>query len=72
MAFFEVKGLSKTFGGLRAVDNLNFSLEQKEIFSIIGPNGAGKIYHFQLYQWIIQAGRRSSTLQRTKPCRQKT
>ena len=42
MAFFEVKGLSKTFGGLRAVDNLNFSLEQKEIFSIIGPNGAGK------------------------------
>jgi len=42
MAFFEVKNLSKTFGGLKAVDNLNFSLEKKEIFSIIGPNGAGK------------------------------
>ena len=42
MAFFEVKSLKKVFGGLTAVDNLNFSIEEKEIFSIIGPNGAGK------------------------------
>ena len=42
MAFFEVKNLKKVFGGLTAVDNLNFAIEQKEIFSIIGPNGAGK------------------------------
>lgn len=42
MAFFEIKNLTKTFGGLTAVDNLNMAVEQKEIFSIIGPNGAGK------------------------------
>lgn len=42
MAFFEVHNLTKTFGGLTAVDNLNFEVDQKEIFSIIGPNGAGK------------------------------
>ncbi|MEE9372573.1 MAG: ABC transporter ATP-binding protein [Saprospiraceae bacterium] len=42
MAFLEVKNLSKRFGGLTAVDNLNFKVEKKEIFSIIGPNGAGK------------------------------
>lgn len=34
--------MTKTFGGLRAVDSLSFAVEEKEIFSIIGPNGAGK------------------------------
>ena len=38
----EVKDLSKHFGGLVAVDKLNFQVEQGEIFGIIGPNGAGK------------------------------
>ena len=42
MSFFEVQGLSKSFGGLKAVDDLSFAVEEKEIFSIIGPNGAGK------------------------------
>jgi len=42
MAFFEIKNLTKRFGGLTAVDNLSIAVEQKEIFSIIGPNGAGK------------------------------
>jgi len=42
MAFFEIKNLTKSFGGLKAVDNLNLAVEEKEIFSIIGPNGAGK------------------------------
>lgn len=42
MAFFEIKNLIKSFGGLKAVDNLNLAVEEKEIFSIIGPNGAGK------------------------------
>jgi len=42
MAFFEIKNLTKRFGGLTAVDNLSMAVEEKEIFSIIGPNGAGK------------------------------
>jgi len=39
---FEVKGLSKSFGGLQAVANVDFTLAQEEILGIIGPNGAGK------------------------------
>ncbi|CAI2931630.1 ABC transporter ATP-binding protein [Aminobacter sp. P9b] len=36
------KGLSRHFGGLRAVDNVDFSIEPGEIRAVIGPNGAGK------------------------------
>ena len=39
---FKVSQLTKRFGGLTAIDNLSFSVNEKEIFSIIGPNGAGK------------------------------
>lgn len=42
MALLEVKNLSKYFGGLKAVDEVNFHVEQGEIVSVIGPNGAGK------------------------------
>lgn len=40
--FFAVEGLTRTFGGLTAIDGLGFAVEQGSIFSIIGPNGAGK------------------------------
>ena len=38
----EVKGLTKKYGQLAAVDNLSISLDQGEIFGLLGPNGAGK------------------------------
>ncbi len=40
--------LSKTFGGLRAVSNLNFSVERGAITGLIGPNGAGKTTTFSM------------------------
>ncbi len=46
--FLEVVGLSMNFGGLYAVSNLDFTVEQKEIVGIIGPNGAGKTTLFNL------------------------
>ena len=42
MALLEVKQLTKAFGGLRANDNITFSLEKGELLGLIGPNGAGK------------------------------
>jgi ABC-2 type transport system ATP-binding protein len=42
MSLIEVKGLTKSYGDLRAVRGIDLSIEQGEIFSILGPNGAGK------------------------------
>ncbi len=42
MTYFEVKNAVKKFGGLTAVNNVSFSLEQGEILGLIGPNGSGK------------------------------
>ena len=46
MALLETKNITKRFGGLTAVDRMNFSLEKGQMVSIIGPNGAGKTTFF--------------------------
>jgi ABC-2 type transport system ATP-binding protein len=38
----EVEKLTKTFGSLRAVDNVDFDVQEGEVFGLLGPNGAGK------------------------------
>lgn len=44
----EIRGLSRRFGGLRAVDNVVTTIQDRTIHSIIGPNGAGKTTLFNL------------------------
>jgi branched-chain amino acid transport system permease protein len=49
----EVRGLSRAFGGLRAVDNVSFVVRRGAILGIIGPNGAGKTTVFNLLNGFL-------------------
>ena len=51
----EVRGLSKSFGGLRAVQDVGFTVAVGEILGIIGPNGAGKTTLFNLLNGVLPA-----------------
>ncbi len=59
MDHFKLEGLGISFGGLRAVYNVSFSVEKNSIFSIIGPNGSGKTTIFNMISGIYKpnAGR---------------
>lgn len=54
MPLLTSKGLSRNFGGLRAVDNVDFALMPGEIRAVIGPNGAGKTTFVSLVSGRIQ------------------
>lgn len=48
MKLLEFRGVGKSFGGLRASDNVSFSVDEGEIVGLIGPNGAGKTTLFAM------------------------
>src|SRR6478672_5269481 len=52
-AILTVNKLSKSFGGVKAVNNLSFSVKENNIHAIIGPNGAGKSTLFNLITGVI-------------------
>ncbi|MAV01115.1 MAG: ABC transporter ATP-binding protein [Rhodobacteraceae bacterium] len=48
MSFLELTDVTLKFGGVTAVDNVSFSVEKGEVFSLVGPNGAGKSTIFNI------------------------
>ena len=53
MALLEIRGLTKFFGGLRAVHNFTVSIEKGELVGLIGPNGAGKTTVFNMITGML-------------------
>ena len=54
MALLEVKNLGISFGGLRAVNAFNVTIEKGQLYGLIGPNGAGKTTVFNLLTGVYQ------------------
>ncbi|MGB1922963.1 MAG: ATP-binding cassette domain-containing protein, partial [Alcanivorax sp.] len=57
MSLLQVKDLSISFGGVKAVDGVSFTVEPGEVFTLVGPNGAGKSTIFNLISRLYEPGR---------------
>ena len=55
MSILEVTGLTKKFGGLTAVSDVTFDIEEGQVYGVVGPNGAGKTTMFNLISGIHPA-----------------
>ncbi len=62
MILFQAHELSKSFGGIRAVEDVSFSVTEGEIFTIIGPNGAGKTTVFNLISRLYEPDNGTMTM----------
>ena len=54
-AVVTVEGLSKSYGELKAVDDISFAVEGGEIFGLVGPNGAGKTTTWEILEGLRRA-----------------
>ena len=55
MSFLQIDHAVKQFGGLRAVDDVSFTLEKGEITGLLGPNGSGKTTLINLVSGALPA-----------------
>ena len=58
----KIRNLSKSFGGVRAVDNVSFDVPLGSIVALIGPNGAGKTSTFNLISGLAEPDTGTVTL----------
>ena len=69
MSFFEIENLSLSFGGVKAVDDVSFTMNEGEVFTIVGPNGPGKSTVFNMISPLCADtgifASRAKTLQRS-------
>jgi len=78
MSYLQVEKLNKSFGGLKAVHNVGFAVEQGEILGLIGPNGSGKTTTLNLLTGFLKPdsgvvmfkGQNLAELPRYQVCRQ--
>ncbi|WP_255197480.1 ABC transporter ATP-binding protein [Halorarius litoreus] len=54
MTLFETSGVEKSFGGLRALDGVDVSIDEGELVGLIGPNGAGKTTYFNCVTGLLE------------------
>ena len=54
MPLLKIENLSKSFGGLKAVSNINIEIDQGELIGLIGPNGAGKTTVFNILTGVYE------------------
>ncbi len=55
MNVLEIKNISKSFGGVKAVDNCSFSVKKGDVIGLVGPNGAGKTTLFDILSGYVKA-----------------
>lgn len=62
MNAIEIKNISKSYGGIKALDNVSFEVKKGELFGLIGPDGAGKTTLFRLLTTLINPDAGSATV----------
>ena len=62
MRRIEVRGLSKRFGGRTAVEGLDFTVGEGEVFGLLGPNGAGKTTTVRMLTGLLRPSSGTATV----------